>query len=187
MQGEISAEPQFGISMCKINNLMCFLNFEFKDPVCQLVPHRPSPELIPTKGKGLGAFTSPSGYGTILCFPITIWQSRRNTKKTVESLREARQQEAERRNAETQQEFQEEQKRREMREKSDANRDGLGPQGPPREKRVLEVEPLDPRLERDPENPRNCDEACGNALKGSCPIHDRKQSSRPTSPGLLAI
>ncbi|RGP61599.1 hypothetical protein FSPOR_9925 [Fusarium sporotrichioides] len=144
-------------------------------------------EKIPTKGKGLGAFTSPSGYATILCFPITIWQSRRNAKKTVESLGEARQQEAERINAERWQEFQEEQKRRELREKSDANHDDLGPQGPPREKKVPEVEPLDPRLERDPENPRNCDETCGNALRDSCPIHDRKQSSRPTSPGLLAI
>jgi hypothetical protein len=161
------------------------LNMPFS--ITDLTKRDRTAENIPTKGKGLGAFTSPSGYATILCFPITIWQSRRNAKKTVESLREARHQKTERKKAEIQQEFQEEQKRREMREKSDANRNGLGPQGPPREKKVPEVEPLDPRLERDPENPRNCDETCGNALKGSCPIHDRKQSSRPTSPGLLAV
>ncbi|KAH7192748.1 uncharacterized protein B0J16DRAFT_368952 [Fusarium flagelliforme] len=144
-------------------------------------------EKIPTKGKGLGAFTSPSGYATILCFPITIWQSRRNTKKTVESLREARELETERVEAERREEAEEERKRAELRAKSYANRDGPGPQGPPREKKVPEVEPLDPRLDRDPENPRVCDNTCGNAWSSHCPIHDRKHSSRPTSPGLLAI
>jgi hypothetical protein len=42
-------------------------------------------------------------------------------------------------------------------------------------------------LERDPENPRVCNDTCGNAMRSHCPIHDRKRSSRPTSPGLLAI
>ncbi|KAM0550415.1 hypothetical protein ACHAO7_005547 [Fusarium culmorum] len=157
--------------------------FSYKD----LTTRDKTAKKIPTSGKGLGAFTSPSGFAVILCFPITLWQSRRNTKKAVEDLKEARLQKAEQRKAVHMQNFQEQQKRREVREKSDANRVGLGPQGPPRQKKVPEVEPLDPLLERDPENPRNCDSTCGNASRGSCPIHDRKQSSRPTSPGLLAI
>jgi hypothetical protein len=155
--------------------------------ITELTKKDETAEKIPTKGKGLGAFTSPSGFATILCFPITIWQTRRNTKKTIENIREARQQEAERANAERWEEAQKEQRRRELREKSDAKRDGLGPQGPPREKKVPDVEPLDPELEREPKNPRNCDDTCGNALMSHCPIHDRKQSSRPTSPGLLAV
>lgn len=134
-------------------------------------------EKIPTKGKGLG------GYASILFFPITIWQSSRNGMKTIEDLREARMLGAERELAERE----EEREREELRAKSGASRDGPGPQGPPREKKVPEVEPLDPNLERDHENPRVCDSTCGNAMKSHCPIHDRKDSSRPTSPGLLAI
>ncbi|RGP78220.1 hypothetical protein FLONG3_3699 [Fusarium longipes] len=136
------------------------------------------------KDKDLGAFTKPAGYATILFFPITIWQSLRNNKKTIKEVTEARQQVSARIDEEN---FYIAQKRMEELQKSDAESNGPGPQGSPREKKVPEVEPLDPKLERDPENPRNCDDTCGNALMSYCPIHDRKQSSRPTSPGLLAI
>jgi hypothetical protein len=141
-------------------------------------------EKIPTKGKGLGAFLSPSGFTTIVLVPFTIWHTTRENKKTVKALREARQEEAERIDDER---WEEDERQKEMRDKLDADRDGLGPQGPSREKKVPEVEPIALKLERDPENPRVCDPKCPSYGMENCVVHNRKPSSRPTSPGLLAI
>ncbi|KAM0295770.1 hypothetical protein ACHAO9_000855 [Fusarium lateritium] len=144
-------------------------------------------EKIPTKGKGLGAFLSPSGFATIVLFPFTIWHSTRESKKSVKAMREARQEEAERIDAERLEEAKEDEKQRKLREKLDADRDGLGPQGPPREKKILEVDPIAPELEKHPENPRVCSPECPSYGMENCVVHHRRRSSRPTSPGLLAV
>lgn len=144
-------------------------------------------EKIPSKGKGLGAFLSPSGFATIVLFPFTIWHSTRNSKKTVKAMRGARQEEAERIDAERWEETKEAEKMRKLRETLDADRDGLGPQGPPRERKVPEAEPIPPELERDPENPRVCGPECPSYGLKNCVVHNRKPPSRPTSPGLLAV
>ncbi|KAL4725654.1 hypothetical protein ACLX1H_007804 [Fusarium chlamydosporum] len=71
-----------------------------------------------------------------------------------EPTKDSKQIETERLIAERSEEALNERKSRELTEKIEAERKGLKPQDPSPDKQVPEVEPLNPKLEKSPENPR---------------------------------
>ncbi|EEU34445.1 uncharacterized protein NECHADRAFT_44490 [Fusarium vanettenii 77-13-4] len=142
---------------------------------------------IPAPAKGFGALFGGGGYAEVVCCPLSVifWSGYAITKKIKKKRQEkkATAAEAEEEVAVGSSDRTNHKDAEKMAEGSRASH--VSPTPSPGE--VSGTAPLDPALQKHPNNPRVCDPECPGYGKDFCLAHQRKGTSRPTSPGLLAV